>query len=91
MTHQHDVLVDRVYRQYWSAKQAFAALEASCTEIATTSSITTKEGYLMYSRSGPRLLETDYVKAQVAQYRAARERKEVLRKRLIDLGEADPG
>jgi hypothetical protein len=90
MTHEHDALVEGVYRQYWSAKKAFAALEASCKEIATTPSITTREGYLMYSRSGPRLLETDYVKEQVAKYRAAKERKEALRKRLIDLGEADP-
>ena len=44
----------------------------------------------MYSLSGVRLLDTDYVRAQVAQYHAARRNKEALRKRLIELGEPDP-
>ena len=87
---QQDPLVKRAYEEYRSAKEALVALEASCKEIATTSSITTEEGYLMYSSSGLRLLETDYVKKQVARYRAAKERKEELRKRLMDLGEPNP-
>ena len=45
----------------------------------------------MYSVAGLRLLDTNYVPEQVAQYRAARERKEALRKRLIELGDPDPG
>jgi len=90
MTQEQDTLVERIYREYWSAKKALDALEASCEEIATTSSITTKEGYLMYSPSGLRLLETDYVKGQVAKYRAAKKRTEALRRRLIALGQPDP-
>ena len=90
MTKEQDTPVERAYREYWTAKEAFAALEASCKEIATTSSITTEEGYLMYSPSGLRLLETDYVNKQVAKYHAAKARKEALRKCLIDLGEPDP-
>jgi hypothetical protein len=35
MTHEQDTLVERAYRQYWSAKKALAALKASCKEIAT--------------------------------------------------------
>jgi hypothetical protein len=85
-----DTVVKRVYGEYWGAKRALVALERSLAEIAATSSITTKEGYLMNSPSGLRLLETDHVKEQVAQYHAERQHKEALRKRLIDLGEPDP-
>jgi hypothetical protein len=87
---EHDAVVQRAYEEYWRAKEVLAALETACAEISTSSSITTEEGYLMYSPSGVRLLETDYVKEQVAQYHAARKHKEVLRKRLIDLGQPDP-
>jgi len=44
----------------------------------------------MFSPSGFRLLGTDYVKELVAQYHAAKEHKEALRKGLIELGEPDP-
>jgi hypothetical protein len=88
---ERDTIVERAYRDYWEAKEALAAFEASCAEIAKTSSITTEEGYLMYSPSGFRLLKTDYVKEQVAQYHAVKERKEVVRKLLVGLGEPDPG
>ena len=90
MTQDEPDKVGRVYREYWAAKEALAALETSLSEIAATSSITTDEGYLMYSLSGFRLHKTDYVRDQVAQYRTARQHKETLRKRLIDLGEPDP-
>jgi hypothetical protein len=43
----------------------------------------------MYSRTGPRLLDTNYAREQVTQYRAAREREEVLRKRLMELADPD--
>jgi hypothetical protein len=86
---EHDT-VGRVYREYSGAKEALAALETSLSEIASTSSITTDEGYLMYSLSGFRLHATDYVREQVARYHAAKQHKEDLRKRLIDLGEPDP-
>jgi hypothetical protein len=82
--------VVRVYREFWDAKETLAALQALLVEITATSSITTDEGYLMYSLSGLRLLDTDYVREQVARYQAARERKDALRKRLMDLGEPDP-
>jgi hypothetical protein len=82
--------VKTVYREYRGAKEALAALEVSLSEIAATSSITTDEGYLMYSLSGFRLRDTDYVREQVARYHAAKQHKEALRKRLIDLGEPDP-
>jgi hypothetical protein len=36
------------------------------------------------------MYHTDYVKQQVAQYRAAQQHKEALRKRLVELGEPDP-
>ena len=87
---EQDTVVEKVYTDYWGAKEVLAALEASLAEIAATSSITSDEGYLMYSLSGVRLLDTDYVRAQVAQYHAARRNKEALRKRLIELGEPDP-
>jgi hypothetical protein len=87
---ERDLVVKRVYREYWVAKRTLVALERSLEEIAATSSITTKEGYLMYSPSGLRLLGSDHVREQVAQYHAERQHKETLRKRLIDLGEPDP-
>jgi hypothetical protein len=86
-----DATVERAYREYRRAKHALAELEISCVEISTTSSITSKDGYLMYSPSDSRLLSTDYVKEQVALYRAAEQKKEELRQHLIDLGEPDPG
>jgi hypothetical protein len=90
MTQDKQDTVRRVYREYSGAKEALAALETTLSEIASTSSITTHEGYLMYSLSGFRLHATDYVREQVARYHTAKQRKEVLRKRLIDLGEPDP-
>jgi hypothetical protein len=87
---EQDPVVERLYRDYWAAKEALAALEASLEEIAGMSSITADEGYFMYSLSGFRLHETNYVRERVAQYHAARGHKEALRKRLIDLGEPDP-
>jgi hypothetical protein len=92
MTHQEqDTIVGRAYKEYRTAEQALAVLEASCKEIATTSSITTEEGYFMYSPSGSRLVSTNHVREQVALYRAAKRRKQALRQHLIDLGEPDPG
>jgi hypothetical protein len=44
----------------------------------------------MYSPTGPHLLDTNYVSEQVAQYRAATERKKVFRKRLMELGAPTP-
>jgi hypothetical protein len=90
MTQDEQDTVDTVYTEYLGAKKALAALEASLSQIAATSSITTDEGYLMYSLSGFRLRDTDYVTEQVARYHAAKQHKEALRKRLIDLGEPDP-
>jgi hypothetical protein len=87
---EEDPVDERVYREYRAAKEALAALEASLEEIVGMSSLTTDEGYWMYSPSAFRLHETDYVREQVAQYRAVRRHKEALRKRLIDLGEPDP-
>jgi hypothetical protein len=87
---QHAV-VQRLRSQYQEAKETLAALLASIVEIAQSSSITIKEGCLMYSEAGLRLLDINYAIQQVAQYRAARERKEALRKRLIELGDPDPG
>jgi elongation factor P--beta-lysine ligase len=83
-------VVRRLRSQYQEVKETLAALLASIVEITQSSSITIKEGFLMYSPTGPRLLDTNYVREQVAQYRAARERKEVLRKRLMELGDPDP-
>ena len=88
--HEQDAVVDKVYREYWCARDALAVLEAALAQITATSSITTEEGYLMYSPSGLRLLDTDYVSEQVAQYHAEKQHKEGLRQRLIDLGEPDP-
>ena len=90
MTQDEQDIVERVYREYSDAKEALSALEAALSEIAANSSTTTDEGYLMYSLSGLRLHRKDYVKEQVARYRAAKQHKEALRKRLIDLGEPDP-
>ena len=45
----------------------------------------------MYSAAGLRLVGTNYVKEQVDQYRAARERLEALRKRFMELGDPEPG
>ena len=87
---ERKTIVEKTYLEYWAAKQAMAALEASCEEIATTSSVTTEEGYWMYSHAVARLYDTDYVKEQVAQYHAAKQHKEALRRRLIELGEPDP-
>ena len=44
----------------------------------------------MHSRTGPRLLDTNYAREQVAQYRAATERKKVFRKRLMEFWGPDP-
>jgi hypothetical protein len=85
-----DTIVQRLYKDFWDAKEALAALQSSLIDITATSSITTEEGYLMYSLSGLRLLDTDYVRGQVAQYQAAREHKNALRKRLLELGQPDP-
>jgi hypothetical protein len=87
---ERKTIVEKTYLEYWTAKQAMAALEASCEEIATTSSVTTEEGYWMCSHGVARMYHTDYVKQQVAQYRAAQQHKEALRKRLVELGEPDP-
>jgi hypothetical protein len=87
---EQETVVEKLYREYWGAKETLAALHASLEQIAATSSITTEEGYLMYSPSGLRLLDTDYVRKQVAQYQAEKQHKEVLKKRLIELGEPDP-
>jgi len=73
------------------AREALNALEAACVEISESSSITNDEGYLILSPSGVRLHDTDYVRELVARYHAAKHNKEAIRKRLIDLGEPDPG
>jgi hypothetical protein len=83
-------VVKRAYREFWEAKKALAALEAACVEISNSSSIMTEEGHLMLTPSGIRLLETEYVGKVLAQYHTARQHKDTLRKRLIDLGEPDP-
>jgi hypothetical protein len=88
---ERDPVIEKVYREYWAAKEALAALETSLEEIAGMSSIKTDEGYFMYSLSGFRLLETNYVPKRVAQYHVAKRAKEALRRSLIDLGEPDPG
>jgi hypothetical protein len=87
---ERKTIVGNAYLEYWAAKQAMAALEASCEAIATTSSLTTADGYWMYSHAVARLYDTDYVKEQVAQYHVAQRHKEALRRRLIELGEPDP-
>lgn len=88
--YERDTPIERVYRKYRVAKKSLAALQTSLEEIVETHSITTDEGYVMYSPSGRRLLASNYVRDQVAQYQAAKQHKEDLRKRLIDLGEPDP-
>ena len=85
-----DAIVQSLYKEFWDAKEALAVLQSSLIDITATSSITTEEGYLMYSLSGLRLLDTDYVREQVAQYQAAREHKNALRTRLMELGQPDP-
>jgi hypothetical protein len=87
---ERDAVVKKLYREYWDANEALAVLEASCVEITGSSSITTWEGFLVFSHSGLRLFETDYVREVVAKYHAAKEHKEALRKRLIELGQPDP-
>jgi hypothetical protein len=82
--------VKRAYIEFWQAKEALAVLEAAIEELSKSSAITTDEGFLMLAPSGVRLLNTDYAIELVAQYRAAKRRKEALRKRIIDLGEPDP-
>jgi hypothetical protein len=88
---ERDTAVEKLYREYRGAMESLAGLQASLEEITATSSITTEEGYLMYSSSGLRLLDTDYVREQVSQYHSKKQHKEALRKTLIDLGEPDPG
>jgi hypothetical protein len=88
--YERDTPIERVYRKYRVAKKSLADLQASLEEIVETHSITTDEGYVMYSPLGRRLLDTNYVRDQVAQYQATKQHKEALRKRLIDLGEPDP-
>ena len=90
MTQEQDALVERVYREFWDAKESLDSLEAACVEISESSSITTDEGCLMLAPSGVRLLDTEYVREVVARYHAARQHKDALRKRLMDLGEPDP-
>jgi hypothetical protein len=85
-----DAVLKRMYREYWDAKKALDALEAACVEISKSSGIKTEEGFLMLAPSGVRLLDSEYVPKVVAQYRAARQHKDTLRKRLMDLGEPDP-
>jgi hypothetical protein len=85
-----DEVVKNAYTEFWKAKEALAALEASIEELSNSSSITTDEGFLMLAPSGVRLLNTDYAIEVVAQYRAVRQDRDTLRKRLIDLGEPDP-
>jgi hypothetical protein len=87
---ERKTIVENAYLEYWTAKKAMADLETSCEAIATTSSLTTPDGYWMYSRTVARLYDTGYVKEQVAQYHLAQRNKEALRRRLIELGEPDP-
>jgi hypothetical protein len=91
MTQEQDTLVRRAYGEFWDAKEALDALEAACVEISESSSITTEEGCLILTASGVRLLDTEYIRDVVAKYKAARQHKDALRKRLMDLGEPDPG
>jgi hypothetical protein len=83
-------VVKSAYREFWDAKKALHDLEAACVEISESSSIKTEEGYLMLAPSGARLVNTSYVTEVVAKYHAARQHKETLKKRLMDLGEPDP-
>ena len=83
-------VVKRAYGEFWKAKEALAALDATIEELSKSPSITTDEGYLMLAPSGVRLFNTDYPREVATQYRAAKRRKETLRKRLVDLGEPDP-
>ena len=85
-----NAVLGSAYREYWSVKEDLAALQGALIEMTATSSITTGEGYLMYSLSGLRSLDTNYAREQVAQYHAAKQHRDALRKRLMDLGEPDP-
>jgi hypothetical protein len=87
---ERKTIVENAYLEYWAAKKTLAALETSCEAIATTSSLTTPEGYWMYSKTVARLYDAGYVKEQVAQYHLAQRNNEALRRRLIELGEPDP-
>jgi hypothetical protein len=87
---QHAVL-RRLHSQYQEATETLAVLAASIAEITQSSSITTKDQFVMYSATGARLLGINYVREQVNQYKAARERKKALEKRLMELGDPDPG
>jgi hypothetical protein len=89
--YERDPTIESLSREYRAAKKSLAALQASLEEIVATPSITTKEGYLMCSPSGRRLLDANYVREQVAQYQAKKQHKGALRKRLIERGEPDPG
>jgi hypothetical protein len=90
MTREHDGVIKKTYKEFCEAKEALHALEAACVEISESSSITTEEGYLILAPSGVRLLDTEYVREVVAGYRAARQLKDTLSKRLMDLGEPHP-
>jgi hypothetical protein len=48
-------VVRRLRSQYEEAKETLAALAASIVEMSQSSSITTKEGFLMYSTNRPSL------------------------------------
>jgi len=87
---ERDDVVRKASREFWDAKEALGVLEAAIEELSKSSSITTDEGYLMLSPSGIRLLDTYYAIEVVAQYRAAKQMKERLRKHIIELGEPDP-
>jgi hypothetical protein len=85
-----DPTIERLYKEYRAAKRSLAALRTALEKIIATPSITTGEGYTMYSASGSQLRDTNYVRGEVAQYQAKRTQVEGLRKRLIELGERDP-
>jgi hypothetical protein len=74
-----NAVVGSAYREYWGVKEDLAALQAALIEIAATSPITTDEGYLMYSLSGLRSLDTNCARQQVAQYHAARQHRDALK------------
>jgi hypothetical protein len=85
-----DAVVKSAYREFWDAKEALTVLESECIEISRSSSMMTGEGHLLITPSGLRLVDTDHVSKVAAKYHAAREHKNTLRKRLIELGEPDP-
>ena len=88
--YERDPTIERLYKEYRAAKRSLAALQTSLEEIVATPSKTTDEGYLMYSPSGRRMLDTNYVRDRVAEYQEIKQQKEILRKRLIEQGEPDP-